>query len=192
MPRVAIVCALAPLIINACGGHEPRETGRQSAAAARVSAPQDTTFAGTTAPVQRTARPGTPPRVLRSVAATSGPGYDRVVFEFAEDSVPGYHVEYTTKPVRRCGSGDPVTVAGAAKVVVRFEPAQAHDERGNPTLAERERALGLPAVREMKLVCDFEGQVEWVLGVVAAGPYRVLDSPGGGRGRVVVDIRHRP
>ncbi len=138
MPRVAIVCALAPLIINACGGHEPRETGRQSAAAARVSAPQDTTFAGT------------------------------------------------------CGSGDPVTVAGAAKVVVRFEPAQAHDERGNPTLAERERALGLPAVREMKLVCDFEGQVEWVLGVVAAGPYRVLDSPGGGRGRVVVDIRHRP
>jgi len=115
-----------------------------------------------------------------------------VVFEFAEDSVPGYHVEYTTKPVRRCGSGDPVTVAGAAKVVVRFEPAQAHDERGNPTLAERERALGLPAVREMKLVCDFEGQVEWVLGVVAAGPYRVLDSPGGGRGRVVVDIRHRP
>ena len=44
----------------------------------------------------------------------------------------------------------------------------------------------------MKAVCDFEGQVEWVLGVVAAGPYRVLDSPGGGLGRVVVDIRHRP
>src|SRR2546425_6024691 len=97
MPRVAIVFALAPLVINACGGHEPRETGRQSAAAARVSAPQDTSFAGTMAPVQRTARPGTPPRVLRGVAATSGPGYDRVVFEFAEDSVPGYHVEYTTR-----------------------------------------------------------------------------------------------
>ena len=190
MPRVAIVFALAPLVINACGGHEPRETGRQSAAAARVSAPQDTSFAGTMAPVQRTARPGTPPRVLRGVAATSGPGYDRVVFEFAEDSVPGYHVEYTTKPVRRCGSGDPVTVAGAGKLVVRFEPAQAHDARGNPTLAERERALGLPAVREMKLVCDFEGQVEWVLGVAAAGPYRVLASPG--PGRLVVDIRHRP
>jgi len=42
----------------------------------------------------------------------------------------------------------------------------------------------------MKLVCDFEGQVEWVLGVVAAGPYRVLASPG--PGRLVVDIRHRP
>jgi len=194
MPRVASVIALVTLVSNACGGHEPRETERQSAAATRVSAPQDTSFAGTTAPVQRASRPGTPPRVLRGVTAASGPGYDRVVFEFAEDSVPGYHVEYTTKPVRRCGSGDPVTVAGAGKLVVRFEPAQAHDERGNSTIAERERTLGLPAAKDMKLICDFEGQVEWVLGVVAAGPYRVLDSPGGGRGggRVVVDIRHHP
>jgi len=113
-----------------------------------------------------------------------------VVFEFAEDSVPGYHVEYTTKPVRRCGSGDPVTVAGAGKLVVRFEPAQAHDERGNPTLAERERMLGLSAAKDMKLICDFEGQVEWVLGVAAAHPYRVLESPG--PGRVVLDVRHGP
>src|SRR5437660_568885 len=90
MPRVAIVVALAPLVINACGGHEPRETGQQSAAAARVSPPQDTSFAGATAPVQRAARPGTPPRVLRSVAATSGPGYDRVVFEFAEPTLSGW------------------------------------------------------------------------------------------------------
>ena len=192
MPRVASVIALVTLVSNACGGHEPRETPRQSAAATRVSAPQDTSFAGTTAPVQRASQPGTPPRVLRGVTAASGPGYDRVVFEFAEDSVPGYYVEYTTKPVRRCGSGDPVTVAGAGKLVVRFEPAQAHDERGNSTIVERERTLSLPAAKDMKLICDFEGQVEWVLGVVAAAPYRVLDSPGGGRGRVVVDIRHHP
>ena len=57
-----------------------------------------------------------------------------------------------------------------------------------PTLVERERALGLPAVREMKLVCDFEGQVEWLLGVAAAGPYRVLDSTG--PARLLVDVRH--
>jgi len=49
MPRVASVIALVTLVSNACGGHEPRETPRQSAAAARVSAPQDTSFAGTTA-----------------------------------------------------------------------------------------------------------------------------------------------
>jgi len=187
MSRVAIVIALAPLVISACGRHEPPETTRQSAA--HLSA-QDTNFVGTMAPVERAIRPGTPPRVLRAVAAASAPGYDRVVFEFAADTVPGYHVEYTTKPVRRCGSGDSVAVAGAGRLVVRFEPAQAHDERGNPTAAARERTLGLPAVTDLKLICDFEGQVEWVLGVTMAGPYRVLDSAG--PGRVVVDIRHRP
>ena len=190
MPRLAIVFALAPLVINACGGHEPRETGRQSAAAARVSPPQDTSFAGTTAPVQRAARPGTPPRVLRSVAATSGPGYDRVVFEFAEDSVPGYHVEYTTKPVRRCGSGDPVTVAGAGKLVVRFEPAQAHDEHGSLAPAERHHTTRLPAVRELTLICDFEGQVAWVIGIAAPSEYRVSELTG--PARLVVDVRHAP
>jgi hypothetical protein len=190
MPRAAVVIAVAPLVIGACGRHERPETTRRSAAAAQLPAPQDTSFAGTTALVQRAARPGARPRVLRAVAATSGPGYDRVVFEFAADSIPGYRVAYTTKPVRRCGSGDPVAVAGAGRLVVRFEPAQAHDERGTATLVERERALGLPAVKEMKLVCDFEGQVEWVLGVAAAGPYRVLDSAG--PGRLVLDIRHGP
>src|SRR5437016_2064797 len=155
MPRrtVSIVIAFAPLVITACGRREPRESVPDSAAAVRASVPHDTTFAGTTAPVQRASpRPGAPPRILRSVEVASGPGYDRVVFEFAGDSVPGYHVEYTT------------------------------------TLVERERALGLPAVREMKLVCDFEGQVEWLLGVAAAGPYRVLDSTG--PPRLLVGVRH--
>src|SRR2546430_15074911 len=158
MPRVAIVCALAPLIINACGGHEPRETGRQSARAAGASAPQATSFAGTTAPAQRTARPGTPPRVLRSVAATSGPGYDRVVFEFAEDSVPGYHVEYTTKPVRRCGSGDPVTVAGGGELGVGVEPPPAPDQRGHSPVGGRGGPLGLPRARGVEGLFGVSGQ----------------------------------
>ena len=169
MPQcnVAFVIALASLVIGACGRHEPPEIARRSPAAAHFSAPQDTSFGGTTAPVQRAPPgPGTAPRVLRAVEAASAPGYDRVVFEFAGDSFPGYHVEYTTQPARRCGSGDPVMVAGAGRLVVRFEPAQAHDERGNPTPVSRERVLGLPTVKEMRLVCDFEGQVEWVLGVV--------------------------
>src|SRR5437762_4869859 len=122
MPRrtVSIVIAFAPLVITACGRREPRESVPDSAAAVRASVPHDTTFAGTTAPVQRASpRPGAPPRILRSVEVASGPGYDRVVFEFAGDSVPGYHVEYTTTLVRRCGSGDPVSVAGAGTLVVR-------------------------------------------------------------------------
>src|SRR2546430_1332265 len=69
-------------------------------------------------------------------------------------------------------------------------PAGGHDDDGNPAPVERDRALGLPAVKEMKLACDFEGQVEWVLGVAGASPYRVSELTG--PTRVVVDIRHRP
>jgi len=79
---------------------------------------------------------------------------------------------------------------GAHHLVVRFEPARAHDEHGNPAPVERDRALGLPAVKEMKLVCDFEAQVEWVLGVAAVSPFRVSELTG--PARVVVDIRRRP
>ena len=128
--------------------------------------------------------------MLRAVETSSDPGYDRVVFVFAGDSAPGYRVEYASAPVRRCGSGAPVSLAGTQQVVVRFEPASAHDERGNPAPVERDRALGLPAVKEMQLVCDFEGQVEWVLGVAGASPYRVSELTG--PTRVVVDMRHRP
>ena len=172
--------ALASLVINACGGHEPRETARQSGEAARVAAPQDTSFMGTLGPLARASRPGTPPRVLRGVAVASAPGYDRVVFEFTDDSVPGYHVEYTTQPVRRCGSGDAVTVAGAGKLVVRFEPAQAHDERGNPTVAERERTIrvGLRAEKRLADACEADlrhaGRVD-LLGDQVRDPRREPD-----------------
>jgi hypothetical protein len=185
MSRRTPAVVIALLALAACRRDDPRQ-----GAPPPSRATQDSGFAGTTSAVHR-GRGGIPPRLLRGVESLAGPGYDRVVFEFAGgDSVPGYHVEYATTTVRRCGSGDPVAIAGAARLVVRFEPAQAHDERGNATPAERDRALGLPAVKEMKLVCDFEGQVEWVLGVAGAWPYRVseLTAPA----RLVVDVRHGP
>src|SRR2546429_6179338 len=99
---------------------EPRPpAGRASAAAAVASGPQDTAFAGTTAPVHRArpTRPGVPLAMLHAVETGSSPGYDRVVFQFTGDSAPGYHVEYASAPVRRCGSGDPLTLVGAHHLV---------------------------------------------------------------------------
>ena len=157
---------------------------------------QDTAFGGTMTLVQRirSRGPGAPPYVLRAVetqsAPSPSPGYDRVVFEFTGDSVPGYRVEYTKAPVQRCGSGDPVTVAGTGRLIVRFQPAQAHDEHGSLTPAERHRAPGLPAVRELTLTCDFEGQVTWVFGIAAPSEYRVSELTG--PARLVLDVRHAP
>ena len=196
--RTTVAMVVLAILTAGCGPRtEPRPSDSQASERASASSaviPQDTAFKGTIAPVQRTrsllpyaARP-----VLRAVRADRGggpsPSYDRVVFEFTGDSVPGYRVQYTTGPVQRCGSGDRVSVAGTGRLLVRFEPAQAHDEQGNPTpsLAARHSAPGLTAVREMTLICDFEGQVEWVLGVAAQAAYRVSELTG--PARVVLDV----
>ena len=182
-PRTAALLVVLASTVSVCRPSESR-------------APQDTVFAGTLAPVQRVRsfQPGVARPVLQHVETGTGvsPGYDRVVFEFTGggDSVPGYRVEYTTKPVQRCGSGDPVTVAGAGRLIVRFEPAQAHDEHGSLAPAERHRVPGLPVVRELTLICDFEGQVAWVLGVAAPSEYRVSELTG--PARLVLDVRHAP
>ncbi len=149
--------------------------------------PQDTAvpFQAPTTAVDRP-RPRGSPGVLRQVSAEAHPGYDRVVFEFSGDSIPGYHVEYADRPARECGSGQVVRVSSPGRMLVRFDPAQAHDESGNPTAVERARALTLPAVKQLTLICDFEGQVEWVLGLAAPSRYRVLEMTG--PARLAVDV----
>jgi len=197
IPHSAVI-AIVLLVSAGCQRDEPRAPAAASpspspsTAAGAVPAPlaQDTGFAGTTAPMSRV-RARAPYGVLRRVeTAASGAGYDRVVFEFTGDSVPGYSIQYTTAPVQSCGSGDPVSVAGTQRLVVRLEPARAHDEQGNAAPIDRQLAPRLPAVKEMKLVCDFEGQVEWVLGLAARAPYRVSELAG--PARLVLDVRHQP
>ncbi len=191
-PRTATLLVVIASAVSVCRPGESRAPRERPSAVAQ----QDTAFAGTMAPVQRVR--SFPARVARPVlrhvetgtGASPGGGYDRVVFEFTGDSLPGYRVEYATKPVQRCGSGDPVTVAGTGHLIVRFEPAQAHDEHASLVPAERHRTPGLPAVRELTLICDFEGQVAWVLGLAAPSEYRVSELTG--PARLVLDVRHVP
>jgi hypothetical protein len=135
---------------------------------------QDTAFEGTTEPIVRR-RSAPPVGTLREVRAAAHAAYDRVVFEFAAGPLPGYHIEYAEGTVHQCGSGDEVSVASAATLVVRLEPARAHDDQGNVTIAERRRVLALPVVRELMIICDFEAQVEWLAGLAARKPYRVME-----------------
>jgi hypothetical protein len=126
--------------------------------------------------------------VLREVRAASQEGFDRVVFEFEGNAVPGYRVGYVDPPAVQCGSGEAVEVAGAALLRVRLVPAQAHSEAGESTVRERERRLGLPVVQEMESVCDFEADVTWVLGLAARNRFRVQELTG--PSRLVIDIGH--
>lgn len=125
---------------------------------------------------------------MRAVRIGKQPGADRLVFEFDTPGLPEWKVEYVDRPVRDCGSGDTVPVAGDAWLQIRFSGAQAHTEQGASTSGPRRRPLAQTIARELVRTCDFEGEVTWVVGVAKPNPYtaRALASPS----RLVIDIAH--
>lgn len=145
-------------------------------------------FNGTTNPVQRN-HPLTPPAVLVHVDHDMCAGFERFVFEF-EGGLPGYRVKYVNRPITQCGSGRTVQVAGNAFLKIHFTPAQAHEmNSGEVTVDDRNRMLDFANAQQLVDVCDFEGNVEWVLGLRTAGRFRVTeltDPP-----RIVVDVKTR-
>ena len=147
-------------------------------------------FMGTTGKLERQIAlpaPVTRPVTLTNVETVSCGGYDRVIFTF-DRAIPSYTAAYVDRPIRECGSGNVVSVAGDAWLHIRFAPAQAHTEAGQSTIAERNRVLNYANVRQLVGVCDFEGHVEWVLGVGKPSRFRAteLNNPP----RLVLDVRH--
>ena len=122
---------------------------------------------------------------LVSLRAAQHVGYDRVVFEFAGE-LPGYHIEYIDRPVRSCGSGETVPLPGDAWLEVRFQPAAAHNEQGQPTIQNRDIRTALGNVLRLTTTCDFEAMVTWVVAVRSPNPVRIqrLTKPT----RLAVDI----
>jgi hypothetical protein len=121
---------------------------------------------------------------LVAVRAGSHTGYDRVVFEF-QGAVPEHRIRYVDQLVED-GTGDPVSVAGAADLEVVFEGANAHEEDGSPTISPRRFSPGLPAVKEIAQLGDFEAVVSYGIGVDQRRPIEVstLSNPS----RLVIDI----
>jgi hypothetical protein len=156
-----------------------------SASAAPEPLPAD--FRGTAGILSKQRDTQAPGRLV-SVRSARHDGFDRVVFEF-DGPVPGYHLEYVDRPVRRCGSGDATQVAGDAWLEVRMTPVHAHTDEGNPLIADRERHLTHPILKELEQTCDFEAHVTWVLGVASPNHYRVLELSA--PARLVVDVKHR-
>lgn len=124
---------------------------------------------------------------VKEIRAARNATFDRVVFEFEGDRIPGYSVGYT-QDVAACGSGEQVDVAGDAMVAIVLKPAQAHTEAGEPTVPRETPLEGMTVVRELRGYCDFEGVVSYVAGLSGARPYRVfeLQNPS----RLVIDFGH--
>jgi hypothetical protein len=134
------------------------------------------------APAGAQSAPETP--TLVDVRAGGHAGYDRVVFEF-RGAVPEHRVGYVDQLVED-GSGNPVSVAGAADLEVVFEGANAHHEDGTPTISPRRFSPGLTAVKEVAQLGDFEAMVSYGIGVDQRRPIEVstLSSPS----RLVIDV----
>ena len=168
----------------------PANTAQGSTAAlpdeAASEAPAD--FKGTADNTLKENSNATGAVLLRDVRSAVHPAYDRVVFEFEGDQLPSYKIEYIDKPVRACGSGNVVPFAGDAWLSVLFTGANAHTDAGEPTIKDRTRSPNHTIVKDLKLTCDFEAEVEWVMGVASPNKYRVLELTN--PTRLVVDINH--
>jgi len=79
--------------------------------------------------------------------------------------------------------GEVVTLSGARGVLIILHNASNHDSFAGPT----DIRTGLSAIREARLVGDFEGVVSWGLGVSGSGFVRVTTLTG--PNRLVVDVQ---
>jgi hypothetical protein len=144
--------------------------------------------AGTTAVVAPSTAKAT--SLLDRVAVGRHPGYDRVVFQFRDDGLPGYRVEYVQPPLKEDGSGDPVDVAGNAFVVVRMEPASGFDlNTGEGQLVYKgpKRLPGASVVKEVVRTGDFESVLSWAVGLESKVPFRVTTAAS--PSRLIVDFK---
>ena len=148
--------------------------------------------AGTSAQVSNRT-PSSIPKVtnLRYAShGTSSDGYDRVVVDLS-GSATGYDVRYVSSPTH-CGSGSKVSVPGTRVLQVTLRPAQAHTDAGANTYMGPGRttakSTGLPTLKGVRMTCDFEGHVTFVLGLDHKAGFHVsrLSDPT----RLYVDIAH--
>jgi hypothetical protein len=168
----------APTNDNVAGGLATPEPGETETAE----------FKGTAGTTQKK-RDGIQPGLLKAVRTGKHQFYDRVVFEFEGNTLPGYVIEYVDKPIRDCGQGEVVPVNGDGFLMVSLQPANAHTESGQPTVRNVPLNPDSRLLIDLKLVCDFEAQVQWIMGLSSPNRYRVLELTN--PARLVVDITHR-
>jgi hypothetical protein len=123
---------------------------------------------------------------------------DRIVFEFGPANVPPGVGPYglpswaiSVASSFTATSGQRVTVDGNAFLGVRFRNASTVDpSTGKQTFTQTDIRPGLPLVREIKLIDDFERIMTWGIGLerLACATTTELASPA----RLVVDLPTPP
>jgi len=119
-----------------------------------------------------------------AVRTGSHAGYDRVTIEFNNgepgkvDVTPQSSAQFT-----QGASGQPVTLAGTSGLLITIHGADEHTAFSGPA----DFKTGYPVLLEARQVQDFEGIVQWGLGLSKSACYRAffLTNPA----RLVIDFR---
>lgn len=145
-------------------------------------------FEGGTDPVEGEAQ-GDATALLTDVRVARNEGFDRVVFEFAGDDLPGYDVRYVEGPFATAGEGADVTVEGDFFLQVNMQGGSGFNlDTGEQTYFGEDRIVpdGTVRITDLVQIGDFEALLEWVVGTNRQVPFKVttLSSPS----RIVVDL----
>jgi hypothetical protein len=200
---VIAVVVIGVLFVGNPLNHQPTKTVPGVGASPTASAPQTsspTPSAQATPPdsslpafscnsstglVTRPTVPASPPvAYVVTIRTGTHSGYDRITVEFQNgipasvDIAPQNSAAFTQSP-----SGQPVTLAGSAGILVTLHGADEHTAYSGPT----DFKTGYPVLVETRQVQDFEGTVQWGLGLTTAACYRgfFLANPS----RLVIDIQ---
>ncbi|OIR45073.1 hypothetical protein [Corynebacterium sp. NML120713] len=198
LPGVLTVAAL----LTACGtGSEVTEpsTATSSPESATATATQD--VPATESTVSAAASPaapaafntfappeGAPELTLQDVRVGSHETYDRVVFEFSGDGLPGYRIQYTDKALQQA-SGHELAVSGNDILEVLIEGTPMDRLPSNPDLISAgPYQLATGNVAGITNGGTFENQSQFFIGLDRQRSFEatVLESPT----RLVIDV-HR-
>jgi hypothetical protein len=158
-----------------------------AAASAPATAAAPTGTASTACPPLRGGSAIAGPQVS-ALRAAHNPGSDRLVIEFTGTVIPQYEIKPETAFI--APSGAAIRVDGNAFLSVRVG-GRAHTDAGQRSYAQPDPYRpGLPLIREVKLVTDFEGAVIFGVGLerAACPAVLVLSSPP----RIVLDLQTPP
>ncbi|HEY8840924.1 MAG TPA: hypothetical protein VIO80_09805 [Candidatus Dormibacteraeota bacterium] len=147
--------------------------------------PTPSPFVCVAGPTTLTTQTAPPLALIDAVRTGTHTGYDRITFEFKNGRTGSITItpQANTKFVRDA-KGDTVTLAGTSGLLIKITGADNHTAFSGSTDI---KTANYPGILEVREVGDYEGTVQWGVGLSSSACYHatILSNPT----RLVIDIQ---